>query len=476
MKRRLRALTGIAVLVAAFVPLFGAPATGQESELTYSIREARAYAFRVALRKEVIEAAQNAQPCDPKTDPYQCDDAAYNHQQNCPGDIAIAGEKIAVAPTAPNEGNTVSGSAGEGSGAGSEPPLSSPVTLNQQLTLAHLDRRGEVLEAGGLASDGYVDLSGRQEPEMHTESDGFVPNRPKLEERCAPEEGIEDSYKHFLSWSSDGPETYHLAECFKDECLFDQLTFSAEAVRARTIVHLFEKDGLVHGQLESRFQNASWGGDQLHLDLFETYVEFSSDGTPEGLEWSVTTRAVGARVAGEPVTLPVGDLMGNEDLQFGIAAPFVDAAKNGAALRIVAPGLAIASGEQTAFFAGAEVDAVMGRVEPTEPGLLPDTGSSGLPKPKASGAGVATGGGGSFAAPTLEPAETPESVAAPEAVLIVEELMTGAWPVALTFGFAAMALLLVLARWLNRFAWGRHLYRFQPFRALDWIYRAFVKT
>jgi hypothetical protein len=35
---------------------------------------------------------------------------------------------------------------------------------------------------------------------------------------------------------------------------------------------------------------------------------------------------------------------------------------------------------------------------------------------------------------------------------------------------------LLMARWLQRFAWGRKLTRLQPFRFIDWMYRAFVKT
>ncbi|MGH2739930.1 MAG: hypothetical protein ACRDH6_05545 [Actinomycetota bacterium] len=474
-RRRMLAITASLLILSAF-PLAATPATGKETSVAYSIRDARAYAFRVSLRKEVIEAAQTAQPCDAETDPYHCDNAAYNHTPNCPSDIEVGRQEVAVAPSPVADGNVSSGRAGEVTGAGSEPPLASPITLNEQVTLATLGHQGEVLEAAGLSSDGYVDLSGRQEPEMHAESDAFTPNRASLEERCFPEENVEDSYKHFLSWSSEAPETYQLAECFKDECLFDQLTFSAEAVRAQTIVHLYEEDGVVHGELESRFQNASWAGGMLEVDLLETYVSFESDGTPDGLEWSVTSRAVGARLYGEPVSLQEGELMGNEDFQVGIAAPFVDAAKNGTALRIVAPGLAIASGEQTAFFAGAEIAAALGRDESSDLGT-DLSGSAGLPRPKTSGA-VTIGGRSDVAPPASGTTSTgaPETVAAPEVVLSVEELMTGAWPVALTFGLGALGLLLVLTRWLNRFSWGRRLYRFQPLRALDWIYRAFVKT
>ncbi len=41
---------------------------------------------------------------------------------------------------------------------------------------------------------------------------------------------------------------------------------------------------------------------------------------------------------------------------------------------------------------------------------------------------------------------------------------------------ALLGVLLILVRWIGRYSWGRRLYRVQPFRALDWLYRAFVKT
>ena len=39
-----------------------------------------------------------------------------------------------------------------------------------------------------------------------------------------------------------------------------------------------------------------------------------------------------------------------------------------------------------------------------------------------------------------------------------------------------LAWLLLMSRWLQRYAWGRRMTRMQPFRFIDWIYRAFVKT
>jgi hypothetical protein len=39
-----------------------------------------------------------------------------------------------------------------------------------------------------------------------------------------------------------------------------------------------------------------------------------------------------------------------------------------------------------------------------------------------------------------------------------------------------VAFVLVLARWSRRWPWGRRLCRAQPFKGIDWLYRAFVKT
>ena len=46
-------------------------------------------------------------------------------------------------------------------------------------------------------------------------------------------------------------------------------------------------------------------------------------------------------------------------------------------------------------------------------------------------------------------------------------------------GIIALGILgwaLLLGRWLQRFGWGHKLNRMQPFRTVDWLYRAFVKS
>jgi hypothetical protein len=471
--RRLLAAAAAALLA---VPLAGsAPAEGQSGDATrlvFSIREARAYAYRVSLSKEVIEAAQTLQPCEPEEDPYRCDDAAYEHAPNCPGEVALGPRGAGPEPKPAPGIASVGGGAGDPQGAANEPTLASPIALNEQLTLGTLSHLGGVIEANGLATDSYVDLSGRQEPAMHTESDAFTPNRAPFEERCAPEDNAEE-YAHYVSRSSAAPETYHLAECREGECTFGGIAIGAESEEGRTIVHLFERDGRVHGLLKSSVHDAVWGGGALAADLLDTTIEFTSDGTPEGLEYSVATAAVGVRLGGEPIELPPGEpleLPGG--IQVGVAAPFVTARDDGRALEIVAAGLYFASGQQTVLFGGAELRATMGR----EPVPAPGGGGGG-----GGGGGIGTGGGlGPAPTPTPTPSSGPPSpgpAAGPvDPELAFSRVETGGWIVPATLGAALLAALLLLVRWVGRFGWGRRLHRAQPFRAIDWIYRAFVKT
>jgi hypothetical protein len=474
-RRRVLAIAAAALLA---LPVAGAaPASGQgATRLTFSVREARAYAYRVSLSKEVIEAAQTLQPCDPETDPYQCDDAAYEHAPNCPKEVAIGpGGRGPEPKPAPGVG-MVAGGSGDAAGAEARPPLASPITLNEQLTLGALSHLGSVVEANGLATDGYVDLSGRQDPSMHTESDAFSPNRAAFEERCAPPDNPEE-YAHFVSRSTEAPSTYHLAECREGECTFGGLGVGADSEEGRTIVHLFERDGRLHGELKSSLHDVVWAGGSLEADLLDTTIEFSTDGTPGGLEYSVGTTALGVRLGGEPIQLPPGrpvELPGG--VQIGIAAPFATAAEDGSALSIVAAGLYFASDRQTVLFGGAEVRATMGR-EPvpaddgdgddgviiggSDPDVLPGGGLDPLPTP----------------APTATPSPGPVAAPGPaDPELAVSRVETGRWIVPFTLGAGLVAALLLLLRWVGRYPWGRRLHRAQPFRGLDWLYRAFVKS
>lgn len=483
MTRRRRALLLTACLAAVAVPLGGSPA-GAAGELKYSVAEARTYVYRVALRKEVIEVAQNADPCDPKEDPYECDDAAYNERPNCGPKIALGRTEDEPKAAPASETQAIEGAAGDGSGAEEEPPLSSAITLNEMVSLGSLVHNGPVLEAAGMASDGYVDLSGRQDPELHTESDAFTPNKPDYGERCLQEERGSDDYRHFLSRSFDRPETYHLSECRGDECTFDRLAFFAQAKEARTVVHLVERGGEVRGWLKANLQEFSWGGGAFTVDELDTFVTFASDGTRQGLTWSVSSTAQGAELGGRPVALPPGRIVGNDQLQVGVAAPYVTTSKDGADLRIVAPGLTIASQEQTVHLAGAELDVGGMGLRSADPsfgdlptgagdGTTTTTTTTGTTTP--SSPATDTGSGEVAAAPSgdADQGEAP----APQAAVSVQRIgRTGLAPMLTILALGLIGTLAVLMRWMGRFAWWREAVRVQPLRGIDWIYRAFLKT
>jgi hypothetical protein len=486
-RRILHALAAVAVLAALGGPAPAAARNEDTTTLRYTISEARAYSYRVSLRKEVIEAARRAEPCDPAADPYGCDTTRYNHQPNCPPPLA-AGAKGEVPEAGAVPGTQpIEGGADRTEGAGAEPPLASPVSLNELVALGRLGRSGDLLEAGGLASDSYVDLSGRQEPEMHTESD-ILPGIANVEERCLVEDPNHVSYRHFLSRSfEDDPSTYHVAECFKDECTFDRLLFSAQTAEARSIVDLREEGGKVLGNLRAMFQDASWGGGAFTLDALDTTVSFESDGTADGLRWSVSTTVAGAELGGRPITLPTGRIVGNADLQVGIAAPYVEPAADGSALRIVAPGIAIASREQTAFFAGAEITATFGTGGPasassgseTAAAEATPTGSTEGTAPTstadtttASGGGGGNGGGGGETVSSAPAA----AAAPPQEEVSISHFATGALGVATVVGAGLLAAAWILFRWAGQFPWSRDLYRLPPFSLMDRFYRAFLKS
>ncbi|MGH2692383.1 MAG: hypothetical protein ACRDHM_07740 [Actinomycetota bacterium] len=495
MARALVAATALAALSAQPFPVAAAPKPKpSDTKFSYTVREARAYAYRVTLRKEVIEGARQADPCDPEEDPYQCDTTRYEHEPNCPMPLTT-GPTGAVPEVRPVPGaKPLEGGAGAKEGTGSEPPTASPVTLNELISLARLGHVGGLVEAGGLASDSYVDLSGRQEPTLHTESD-VLPGLPKYEERCLDEDPSHRSYRKLLSRTVEAPETYHLAECRKDECTFDRLTFSAQDVMARTIVHLKEEAGKVIGQIQATFHDATWSNGAFAVDSVDTILTFESDGTAEGLKWSVGTTANGARLGGNPVTLPTGRLIGTDDLQAGIAAPYVSAADDGSTLRIVAPGVVVASREQTAWFGGAEVDATFGRSSPTgaagtdgagDPaggqagsgaagragGAESDVG--GTSGASAGGAvGEAGAGPGDGASGEPMPGATPVA-GSPEAVSVSR--FETELPFVLIVGGGLLAALWIVARWMRQFPAGAALSYYPPFSLIDRLYRTFAKS
>ncbi|MGH2723409.1 MAG: hypothetical protein ACRDI0_03940 [Actinomycetota bacterium] len=480
--RRCLAVAGIAAVAGALPAPTGGAA---EKELSFSIKEARAYGFRVPLRPEVIEAAglrDQFDPCDPQEDPYGCDPTRYNHRPNCPPDEAV-GRRGAVPRPQPVRGSgRVTGGAGDEHGAGDAPARSSPIALNDLVALGTLGRVGASADATGMASSSYVDLSGRQDPEAHAESDAFTGNAPRYEERCTPRDGVPEDYVHVLSRSAQTPATSHLAECHGRECtFFGGAAIGSDVERGGAIVDLAQRGDRVVGRMEALLKEASWGGGQLRVELLRTVVTFEADGTAEGLTWSVATTAEGVTLGGRPIALPPGRIVGAGGLQVGVAAPYVEAAGDGSSLEIVAPGLLVAHEEQSAFFAGAELSATFGRQAPGT--FTPGEVGGGT----VLGTGTGTDTGGTFGpgfTPGVTQEETPAVEAAPggdagvvpEPAVQVVRFTTGAGPMAVILGLAAMALVLLLSRWIGRYRWGRRLYAVQPFRGLDWLYRAFLKT
>jgi len=445
----------------------------------YSVKEARAYAVKGSLSKEVIEAAPKCKPDEDKQ--YACTD--HNHKPNCPKKVEIGEKGKAPGPAPPKGVEPDTGRAGEGLGDG-PPPQSSPVRVNRLLSLAKQSHLLNVKEAGGLASSIYTDNSGRSEPEAHTVSEGFNETVRDWEERCYWHDGSpsEESYEHFMSRSGKGPDTYHLSECVGRQC---QFALGINAERARQIVHMVETKGKVVGSIESMVEGLRFGEDAFTVDSVTSYIRFESDGTEVGLRWAVASRASDAELGGNPIPLPPGDTVQGPGFSVGVSEPYVDAADDGSTLTVIAPGLHIGSEQQSALLGGAELYMSAGKnalIEfevpeetDTDPAsVFNDDGSfnSGV------GSGGISGGTGGFDGGVGNGTESgEETLAAEEAgeVLIFEKA-TGIGAVALIVALGGFCWFLLLSRWLQRYSWGQKLTRMQPFRFFDWMYRAFVKS
>lgn len=471
----------VVLLAIAAQVLLGGVSPAAEEQLTYSVKEARAYAVKGSLSKEAIEAAPKCKPEEDKE--YACTD--HNHKPNCPRKIEV-GEKGKVPMPAPPKGvEPESGRAGEGIGE-EPPPQSSPVRLNRLLSLSKISHLFNVREAGGLASSIYTDNSGRSEPEAHTVSEGFSSSVRDWEERCYWHDGSRnsDSYEHFLSRSGTGPDTYHLAECVGRQCHF---SLGVNAERARQIIHMEEtKGGKVVGTIGSVVEGLSFGGGNLTVESVTTYVKFETDGTEPGLKWEVASRASDAELGGNPIPMPPGETLRGPGFSVGMSEPYVDAAPDGSSLTIVAPGLHFGSDQQAALFGGAEVYMSASRQTATdfeadldEPGdddgsVFNDDGSfdSGL------GSGGLSGGTSAFDGDIdgASPGEGQDLAAGETGEVLIYEKATGIGAVALLVALGGFCWFLLLSRWLQRYTWGTKLARFQPFKFFDWMYRAFVKS
>ncbi|HLW17389.1 MAG TPA: hypothetical protein VKV69_08545 [Actinomycetota bacterium] len=453
-----RSLRAAAALAAGFVLCAGLPARASTPlVLTYSIREARAFALKVSLSKQELQLIP---PCNPKTDPYGCDTSQYEHTPNCPASIALGRTKPGPEPAPPSTSVIVSG--GESNHVGSVPNQSSPVRLNKLLVIGRLGNSGDFPSAGGLASDEYVDLNGRQTPAAHTQSEAFS-NLPDYEERCNPTPVNTSSYEHLLSRSGEGPATYHLAECFGSECTFGA---GVSVQHALEIVDLRETAGQVVGTIRSELQGVNLIPGVASIDLLETYVSIHSDGTGKGLAWSVATTLSGLTIAGQKVALPGGATIPVNGITIGLVAPYVAPSNGGHAISIMAPGLALMSDQQSIFLGGAELYGTFDRepaasFNPFKPGIVPPVAiPSVLPPP--------------LQTIPRAPAPVGRPVAAPQFAIRMYDTGLVAITVILAAGFAAM--LLIFLRWSRRWAWGRKVCCVQPFAGIDWLYRAFVKT
>lgn len=487
MKRSAVAL-GVAVLSIASAGMWQ-PA-GAQSSLQFSIKDARAYSYKVSLHRDVV---RNLPPtCDPEEDPYECDEGRYNHKPNCPKGIEIGRKGKLPKAEPPEDVTPTEGGAGDETG-GERPPQSSPVRFNEILALgsaSHLG--GAVKEASGLASEQYIELSGRGEPESHTESDGFSPNKRSWEERCWPkQENEEDAndYVHTMSRSFETITTQHLAECFRRGCAFQLPTpgsFGATAEKGRSIVTIGEEGSQVRAEMAAKVEDLNYGDGAFTVESIETHVKVSSDGTPQRLRWSVTSTASGAKFGGQSVTLPPGQVVSLPGFSVGVAAPYVEAASDGGRLTIVAPGLMIAHDEQAAFFGGAEFYGSFGEFADSsfggpqiDPGAEVSAGSTtGFDSGVSVGSpGVSVGGPGLSGGVTIGTTDPDDPVGAgATSEILVFEQATGRGAVAAILVAGLMGWFLLLTRWLQRYTWGRRLSALQPFRLVDWLYRAFVKA
>jgi hypothetical protein len=174
-----------------------------------------------------------------------------------------------------------------------------------------------------------------------------------------------------------------------------------------------------------------------------------------------------------------------------MSQPFVGAPKDGKELTVVAPGLFFGSEQQAAFFGGAEVYMSMSRQvpsifdpvepDPVDPSTAEETGeTSPIEGP---GAGPVDTSVSSTdvrdlsAGREAKQSEVPAPLALDETgKLLVFGQATGVGAVAAMIALGALAWFLLMSRWVQRFSWGRRMTRVQPFRLIDWLYRAFVKT
>jgi hypothetical protein len=502
MRRRLAAVPAFALVFAGVLGLgLSTTARAAGTHLTFQISDTEAYAYKASIAQPVVQAAPK---CDPKKDEkFHCD--SYDHDRNCPPDIAFGASTLPPDPQAPQTVGTngVSGGAGDTEGAdptSSGVPQSSSIRLHRLYSNGQLGSSSGVLVSNGLASLQYTDLGGPPWTNgySHTETDAFT-NQSNFEERCYATDSNGnydpkasshakkgDSFAHFLSHSFTTPGTDHYSECFQSQC---QFYFGITASHALSQVHLTQSGDTVTGVLYAQLDNLQFpGGFPLEMRELQTYVQFESNGTADGLKWQAVTSAQGVSFAGQPLNLPTGKSfefgVGDEAVSFGLAGPYATASKDGGDLHMVAPGFYMATSQQTAFFGGAELTANFGRAEglifhsnsPTPNFTTPPP--TGFSQPPAPGPGPGVG----FSAPPPPPCASgcaqPQPTSQPEPVAqsTLVARTDPPWAPVLILGFGFFGFLVVVLRWAQQFQWGRDLLELRPMRGLEWLYRAFVKT
>jgi hypothetical protein len=346
---------------------------------------------------------------------------------------------------------------------GQAPEQSSPIRLNRLLSIGRLSRSGAYVGAGGLASDQYVDLSGRRTPAAHTQSEASS-NLADYEERCYPIGDFNpNSYEHFLSRSGTSPRTYDLSECVGSQCTFGA---GVQVERAISVVDVREEGDAVIARARSTLLGLELIPGTLRIDALTSYLTVRSDGTSKGLRWSVATTLSGITLAGQKIALPLNQALPLGDTTIALAQPYVKPAENGHVLRIMAPGLGIENANESIFLAGTELSAtfdrapVGGLIVPPVPVLPP------VSSPPTFIPGQDINGTPGTVPPTAQ-------VPAQYAIQIYD---TGGGTLATIFAAGIMGLFVLFGRWSQRWAWGRALHRMQPFKGIDWVYRAFVKT
>lgn len=523
--RRVFRITALSVAIGLIAALSVAGSVTAQTglELTYSIPDARAYAAKVSVSKEVIEAAGRFDECaerdadnptagdDPETPYDECDASQYEQRLNCPPSITYGpSRQIDVpAPQSPAaQQGKIEGTSGAGS-ADPAPPEASPILLNDLLTLGHLTNFIGIQESGGLSSKRYVDNSGRSEPRAHTESDGFSVNRAPYEERCYPAladgqfSGSSAKFSHFFSNSGQTPSTVHYSECVEDCNLVSDIhpDFPVGTARtATTIVKLTEVDGRLVAELLAVVKGLNFAGALLTAEEVVGYARFSSDGTAEGLQWTLISYADGVTVCGTPSNLQQGKPPTDcGDFSVGMSEPYYEASEDGRDLTLVVPGMVVAWNTQkdvtqetgapciptpdpenptepvptcpivrpqTVHFAGVELRSSQDRTRP-----FSFTGSDFDLGPLDTFSALGTA---DYSLPVPPPPPPAEFGA--ERTVAVRQIVGSVLPAASIIGFAGFALLLLLFAWIRRFDWGASLFRIQPFKFFLWLHRAFVRT